>query len=53
MILMVLKHRSPLPTPEEAMHDLLEEEATTSLTKELGDASTEAALLFQHGWCSG
>jgi hypothetical protein len=42
MILMVLKHRRPLPTPEEAMHDLLEEETTASLTKELGDASTGA-----------
>jgi len=38
MILMVLKHRRPLPTPEEAMHDLLEEETTTGLAKELGDA---------------
>jgi len=44
MILMILKHRRPLPTPEEAMHDLLEEETTASLTKELGDASTGAAL---------
>jgi hypothetical protein len=43
MILMVLKHRRPLPTPEEAMHDLLEEETTASHTKELGDASTGAA----------
>jgi hypothetical protein len=44
MILMILKHRRPLPTPEEAMHDLREEETTASLTKELGDASTGAAL---------
>jgi hypothetical protein len=44
MILMVLKHRKPLPTPEEAMHDLLEEETTASLTTALGDASTGAAL---------
>jgi len=49
MILIVLKHRSPLPTPEEAMHDLLEEETTASLTKELGDASTGATLLTQRG----
>jgi len=49
MILMVLKHRRPLPTPEEAMHDLLAEETTASLTKELGDASTGAALLSQRG----
>jgi len=49
MILMVLKHRRPLPTPEEAMHDLLEEETTASLTKELGDASTGAALFSQRG----
>jgi len=47
MILMVLKHRRPLPTPEEAMHDLIEEETTASLTKELGDASTGAALFTQ------
>ena len=49
MILMVLKHRRPLATPEEAMHDLLEEENTASLTKELGDTSTGAALLTQRG----
>jgi hypothetical protein len=53
MILMVLKHRRPLPTPEEAMHDLLEEETTTGLTKELGDASTGAALLSQRGGYRG
>ena len=45
MISMVLKYRRPLPTPEEAMHDLSEEETTTGLPKELGDASTGAALL--------
>jgi len=49
MISMVSKHRTPLPTPEEAMHDLLEEETATGLTKELGDASTGAALLSQRG----
>ena len=49
MILMVLKHRRPLPTPEEAMHNLLEEETTASLTKELGDASTGVALFTQCG----
>jgi len=50
MILMFLKHRRPLPTPEEDMHDLLEGETTTGVTKELGDASTGAALLFPT-WC--
>jgi hypothetical protein len=35
------------------MHDLLEEETTASLTKELGDASTGAALLSQHGGYRG
>jgi len=49
IILMVLKHRRPLPTPEEAMHDLLEEETTASLTKELGDAFTGATLFSQRG----
>jgi len=49
MILMLLKYRRPLPTPEEAMHDLLEEETTTGLTKELADASTGAALFSQCG----
>jgi len=53
MILMILKHRRPLPTPEEAMHDLLEEETTASLTKELGDASTGAALFTQCGGYRG
>jgi hypothetical protein len=47
MILLVLKYRRPLHTPKEAMHHLLEEETTTGLTKELGDASTWAALLSQ------
>jgi len=50
---MVLKHRRPLPTPKEAMHDLLEEGTTTSLTKELGDASTGAPLLSQRGGYRG
>jgi len=49
MILMVLKHRRHLPTPEEAMHDLLEEESAASLTKELRDASMGAALFSQRG----
>jgi len=53
MILMVLKHRRPLPTPEEAMHDLLDEETTTGLTKNLGDASTGATLLSQRGGYCG
>jgi len=50
---MVLKHRRPLPTPEEAMHDLLEEETTASLTKELGDTSTGAARCTQCGGYRG
>jgi len=53
MILMVLKHRRPLPTPEEAMHDLLEGETTTGLTKELRDASRGAALLSPRGGYRG
>ena len=44
---MVLNHRRPLATPEEAMHVRLEEETTASLTKELGDAYT-GATLFNH-----
>jgi len=53
MISMVRKHRRPLPTPEEAMHDLLEEETTASLTKELGDTSTGAALVTRRGGYRG
>jgi len=61
VILMVLKHRKPLPTPEEAVHDLLEEKTTASHTKELRDASRWAVLLSQrgsypgcgHGGCGG
>jgi len=53
MILMALKHRRPLPTPEEAMHDLLQDETTASLTKELGDASTGATLFSHHGGYCG
>jgi hypothetical protein len=53
MILMVLKHRRPLPTPEEPMHDLLEDDTTASLIKELGDASTGAALFSKHGGYRG
>jgi len=49
MMLMVLKHRRPLPTPEAAMHDLLEEDTTDSLTKEHGDAPTGAAHFSQRG----
>jgi hypothetical protein len=49
MTFIVIKHRRPLPTPEKAMHDLLEEETTASLTKELGDASMGAALFSQRG----
>jgi len=49
MILMLLKHRRALPTPEEAMQDLLEEETTATLTKELGDASTGVTLFTQRG----
>jgi len=50
---MVLKHRRPLPTPEEAMHDLLEEETITGLIKQLGDESMAAALLAQSGGYRG
>jgi len=39
----------PMPTPEEAMHDLLEEATTTGLTNEHGDASTWAALHSSRG----
>jgi hypothetical protein len=39
MILTVIKHRRPLPTPEDAMHDLQEQETPVSLTKELKDVS--------------
>jgi len=53
MIWMVLNHRRPLPTPEEAMHDLLEEDTTASVTKKLGDASTWAAHFSQHGGYRG
>ena len=53
MIVMVLKHKRPLPTPEEAMHDLIVEETTASLTKELQDESTGAALFSQHGGSRG
>ena len=53
MILMVLKHRRALPTPEETMHDLLEEATTASLTKELGDASTGVALFSRRGGYHG
>jgi len=49
IILMVLKHRRPLQRPEEAMHALLEEETTASVTRELANASTVAALFTQHG----
>jgi len=53
MILMVLKNRRPLPTPEEVMHDLSEEQTTASGIKELGEASTGAAHLSQHGGYHG
>jgi len=53
MKLMVLKNRRPLPTPEEAMHDLLEEATTASLTQALGDASTWAAHFTQCGGYRG
>jgi len=46
---MVLNHRRPFPTPEEAMLDLLEEETTTGLTKALGDESPGATLISQCG----
>ena len=53
MILMIQKHRRPLPSPEEAMHDLSEEQTTASLAKEHGDASTWAALSSQRGGYCG
>jgi len=53
MILIVLKHRRLLPTPKEAMHDLLEEETTASLTKELGDESSGADCFTQCGGYHG
>jgi len=53
MILMVLKQRWPLPTPEEAMHDFLEEQTTPSLTKELGDTSTGVSHFSQPGGYRG
>jgi len=53
MILMVLKYRRPLPTTEEAMYDLLEEETAARLTKELGDASIRSALFTQRGGYRG
>jgi hypothetical protein len=53
MILMVLKHRRPLSTPEEAMYYLLEEETTAGLSKGLGDASTGAAQCTQRGGHGG
>jgi len=53
MILMVVKHRRPLPIPEEAMHHLLVEGITASLTKELGDTSMGAGLFTQRGGYRG
>ena len=53
IILMVLKPRRPLPTPKEAIHDLLEKVTTASLTKELGDASMGAAYFSQRGGYRG
>jgi hypothetical protein len=46
---MVLMHRRPVLTPKEAMHALLDEETTASLTKELGNASSGAAHFTQCG----
>jgi len=53
MILMVLKHKRPLSTAAEAMHNLLEEETTASHMNDLGDAATEAVVLLQHGGYRG
>jgi hypothetical protein len=53
MMFMVLKHRRPLPTPEEGMHDLPDEETTASLTKELGEESMGAAHFTQCGGYRG
>jgi len=49
IILMVLMHRRPWPTPEEPMYDLLEEESTPSINNELGDASMGTALFIKRG----
>jgi hypothetical protein len=53
MILIVLKHRRPLPISEEAMHDFLEAETTARHTKELGDAFTWTTSLTQCGGYRG
>jgi len=50
---MDLTDRSHLPTPKQAMNDLLDEGTTASCTKELGDASTGATLFTQHGGYPG
>jgi len=50
---MILQHRRPLPTPKEAMHDLLDEDTTASLTKAVVDPSTEVAVLSQRGGYCG
>jgi len=53
MILMVSKCGRPLSTPEEAMHDLLEEDTSASLTKELGDTTLGATRFSQRGGYHG
>jgi len=50
MIKMVIKHERPLPTSEEAMHDLCELDTTASHMKELGDASRVGVAVLQ---CAG
>lgn len=47
---MVLKYQRLLPTPEDTMHDLVEEDTTAILAKELGDVSPRKAYL---SWCDG
>jgi len=53
MILMVSKHGRPFSTPEEAMHDLLEDDTTASLTKEFGDTTMGATRFSQRGGYHG
>jgi len=54
MMVMVLNRRRPLCTPEDAIHHLLKEETTASLTKGLRDAFMGATILSQRGgYCGG
>jgi hypothetical protein len=51
MILVVLKYSRPLPTPEETMHNFLEEESTASPTRELGDEFMASACSLNRVAC--